>query len=458
MRILITGATGLVGSKLIETLYRKGYDDIHVLTRNPQKAEENSPFPIKAFEWNPSQQTINKEAFSKVDAVIHLAGESVAEGRWTQAKKERILNSRVNGTKLVVDTIKTLPNSPKKLISASAIGIYGNRNSEQLDAKSSLGDDYLADVCKKWEDLALNHDIDSMKSQCIRIGIVLSNKGGALKKMLPPFKAGVAGNLGNGKQYMSWIHIDDLVNQFIFLLENDGKSKIYNGVSPRPIMNKDFTKILGKQIKRPTLFPVPSFMLKLIFGEMSDILLNSQNVLPQNFIDEGFKFQYDTLGYAFAKILKHDLKGEDVLQKYQVIKKNLNEVFDFFSDEKNLEKITPPYLNFKVLKKSTPQIEPGTLIDYKLKLHGIPIKWQSKISSFDKGISFVDEQVRGPYSKWHHTHDFITLKSGDTLISDRVIYKAPLGVVGRVFSGPFIKKDLKNIFNYRKKVIGQFFS
>ena len=454
MKILITGATGLVGTRLLETLFMKGYGDVNVLSRSPKKAEENSPFPINAFKWDPSKREIDHQALKNVDIIIHLAGESVAEGRWTKEKKEKILSSREDSTSLLMTAIGESGASPKKFIGASAIGIYGDRFEEALTEQSSNANGFLADVCKTWEELTLNHHINGMNSYAIRVGIVLANEGGALKKMLPPFKAGVAGNLGNGKQYMSWIHIDDLVGQFIYLLENEGKHQVYNGVSPEPLTNSAFTKILGKLLKRPTLFPVPAFALKLLFGEMSSILLASQKVIPQNFLNEGYKFKFSTLQEALKDILGAGLKGEEILQRYHYIPHKLDKVFNFFSDEKNLEKITPPHLNFKVLKKSTDQIQSGTLIDYKLKLHGFPLSWQSKINEFNEQKSFVDEQVKGPYDKWVHRHEFVPLDNG-TLMSDRVVYKVPLGFLGRIFAGAFVRRDLKTIFNYRKKVISE---
>ena len=395
MKILVTGATGLIGSQLLETLVTSGHEDIRILTRNKDRYLKTSDFPLEVFEWNPDEKYIEDGALEGVDYIIHLAGESVAEGRWSKSKKEKILNSRIDGTQKLIDEIKKLEKPPKKFLCSSAIGIYGNRDEESLNSESELGIGFLAEVCKKWESIALDHNIKDMKSHCIRTGIVLSTKGGALSKMLPPFKAGVAGKLGSGDQYMSWIHIDDLVGQFIFLLENDCKYQIYNGVSPRPVSNYIFTKILGRELRRPTLFPVPAIGLKVIFGEMSEILLASQKVIPTRFMEEGYDFKYRSLKAALRKLLQHNIRGEELLIKYQWINNSPKEVFDFFTDEKNLEKITPEHLKFKVKGKSTEKIEKGTFIDYKLSLHGIPLKWKSEISSYENNKNFVDKQVIG---------------------------------------------------------------
>jgi uncharacterized protein len=457
MKILITGVTGLVGKKLLETLFLKRYSDIHITSRNKKRAESTIPFPIKAFEWDPERSFLEEGALDGVNTIIHLAGESVAEGRWSKAKKERILSSRLKSTSLLMDEISKLKVKPTSFISASAIGIYGDRGSEILNEDSSMGESFLADVCKRWENVTHNHSIEGMNTKSLRIGIVLAKEGGALKKMLPPFKAGVAGILGNGKQYMSWIHIDDLVGQFIYLLENKTTHPLFNGVAPTTVTNYQFTKILGKVLRRPTLFPVPAFGLKFLFGEMSEILLASQNVTSKKITESGYKFKFSTLEAALTDILSLDLKGEKKLKKFQWIDKDLTEVFKFFSDERNLEKITPKYLNFKVEGKNTDSLKTGTLIDYSLKLHGIPLRWKTRINAFENQKMFIDEQLNGPYKKWVHTHEFITVGKG-TLVVDEIIYKIPMGLLGNIFAAAIIKKDLSNIFNYRQQVIGQYFN
>lgn len=456
MKILITGATGLVGSALLEELFLQGMDDVRILTRNKEKAKRNIPFPVSIFEWNPEEKKIEDGALKEVDIVIHLAGENVADERWTPQRKNKILNSRVESTNLLMEEIKKLETPPKKFISSSAVGIYGNRKEESINEISSLGEGFLVEVCKKWEEIVLNHNISEMKSHCLRTGIVLSRDGGALQKMLLPFMLGIGGKLGSGDQYMSWIHIDDLVGQFLFLIKNNALKNIYNGVSPRPVTNYIFTKIFGKEIKRPTLFPVPKTALKLLFGDMSKILLEGQKVIPTNFMNEGYHFKYRGLRDALRDLLKYNLSGEKELLKYQWLNKKPIEIFDFFSNEFNLEKITPKYLNFKVLGKDTEEIQVGTIIDYKLSLHGIPLKWKSQIKNFNKNHSFIDEQLNGPYAKWRHYHGFIPTSNG-TLIKDLIIYKPPLGLLGRIFAGSFIKKDLNKIFNHRTKVISEIF-
>lgn len=457
MKILISGATGLVGTRLLEVLTLKGFDDLRVLTRNKDKTKNSIPFPVEFFNWNPEKNYLEEGALDNVDVIIHLAGENIADGRWVASKKKRILESRQVGSELLISEIKKLPRPPKKFISSSAVGIYGDTKDREVTTASPHASDFLATVCEIWESTVLNHGVQGMKAHCLRTGVVLAAQGGALQKMLPAFYAGVAGRLGSGKQYMSWIHIDDLVNQFIFLIENEGQSHIYNATAPNPLTNKEFTKILGAAIKRPTLFPVPGIALKILFGEMSDILLKGQRAIPAEFLKEGFKFKFGNVKDALVDILKFSSNGETVLKKYQWINKPVVNVFKFFSDQNNLEQITPPYLNFKVLGRDTDQIKQGTHINYKLKIHGIPFKWKTEISSFVENKTFTDIQLKGPYAKWVHQHDFIPCKQG-TLIRDEVVYKVPMGMIGKLFAGYFVKRDVQHIFKYRSKVLEKQFS
>jgi uncharacterized protein (TIGR01777 family) len=457
LKILITGATGLVGKHLLETLVKKGYDDIRVLTRNKILANSSTSVPAEFFEWNPETNFLETGALDGVDIIIHLAGENVAGGRWSESRKKRILDSRKNSTQLLINEIKKQSSAPQKFISASAVGIYGDCGEQVITNDGALANDFLAEVCKSWEHITLNHNIPGMKSHCLRTGVVLSADGGALTKMLPAFFTGLAGRLGSGQQYMSWIHIDDLVNQYIYLIENDGKSNIYNSTSPVPVTNTVFTKILGSVIHRPTFMPLPESVLKILLGEMSDILLKGQRVVPDQFLKEGFEFKFATLDAALSDILKYKINGETILEKYQWIKQPTQNIFHFFSDENNLELITPPYLHFKVSDKSTEKIAINTLINYKLKIHGIPVVWKSKITNFVNNKTFTDVQLSGPYSKWVHQHDFIPYKDG-TLIYDKVIYKIPMGIIGKLFAGYFINKDIQNIFKYRSKIINKQFS
>lgn len=454
-RILITGASGFLGQKLLLKLYKNGYQDINILTRNAEKTKKEIKYPVSVFEWDPKKDKIDSQAFEGVDIIYHLAGENVADGRWSEEKKKRILESRQLSSKLITREVNKLSTHPQKIISASAVGIYGDRGDELLDEGSEAGKGFLAEVCKQWES-SFDEVPNSVQKHFLRIGIVLSKDGGAIPKMEIPFKAGLGGKLGDGSQYMSWIHVDDLIDQFHFLAKTSSTKKVFNGVAPNPVTNKEFTKAIGKALGRPTIFTVPKFVLTTALGEMSNILLAGQKVEPKAFMDEDFEFKFKTIDQALENLFFLDLRGERKLFKVQYVSHPKNEVFKFFSDEFNLEKITPPLLSFKVLGKSTQKIQEGTIIDYKLKIHGIPIKWKSLIKNFIKNETFTDQQLRGPYAKWVHQHDFISVGHG-TLMTDDIVYKVPLGLIGRIFAGAFVKRDVNKIFEFRQQVIGDIF-
>jgi uncharacterized protein (TIGR01777 family) len=301
MRALITGATGFVGKRLLHRLDEPAV----VLSRNAAKAEKSlSAFKVKAFNWDSENQPAPAEAFDGVDVVFHLAGEPVAEGRWTKEKKRRLRQSRVEGTRNLVQTLCQLPKKPRVLISASAVGFYGDRGDEVLTEDSAGREDFLGEICLAWERESLMARHAGIRVVNPRIGIVLGEKGGALGKMLLPFKMGVGSPLGSGKQYMPWIHIDDLVSLMLFAAERESVSGPLNATAPHPVTNYDFTKTLGKVLGRPTFMPAPpAFMLKILIGEFANVLLQSQNAVPKRSLDAGFQFQYPELEPALREIL-----------------------------------------------------------------------------------------------------------------------------------------------------------
>ena len=301
MRVLVTGATGFVGKRLLARLDRPV-----VLSRDAAKAEKSlAQYKVKAFAWNVQAEPPPQAAFDGIDAVIHLAGDPVAEGRWTAAKKARIRDSRIEGTRNLVATLAALPVKPQVLVSASAIGYYGDRGEELLDERSTPGSDFLAEVCLGWEREAQRAAELGIRVAMVRVGVVLGEKGGALAKMLTPFKIGMGSPLGNGRQYMSWIHIDDLVEEFLFAARESNVHGPLNGTAPGPVTNREFTKALGKALHRPTFMPpVPGFVLKTMLGDFSEVLLASQRVQPEAAQAAGFKFKYSNLEPALREILQ----------------------------------------------------------------------------------------------------------------------------------------------------------
>ena len=297
MKILIGGSHGLVGTALIKSLETMGHEVFRLVRYAPHSKTE--------VEWSPDRYSIALARIEGFDAVVNLAGESIAEGRWTDEKKLRIRESRVKGTKLLGDALANLTVRPKTFICASAIGYYGNRGDEILTESSAPGDDFLADVCQKWEEATALATEKGIRVVNTRFGVILDTEGGALKKMLPPFRMGVGGKIGSGKQWMSWIALDDVVGGIQFALANDSIKGPVNFVAPVPVTNAEFTRTLGQALSRPTLFPMPGFAVKLLFGEMGEaLLLGSERVAPKRLIAEGYEFRFSQLKPALAHILE----------------------------------------------------------------------------------------------------------------------------------------------------------
>ncbi|MBM3402521.1 MAG: TIGR01777 family protein [Bacteroidetes bacterium] len=298
--ILITGASGLIGSRLIKILVEKGHG-ISVLSRQSKNFND-----LKSYTWDVEKQLLDLNAFDGIDTIIHLAGAGIADKRWTQKRKQELVDSRIKSTQLLYKTIKSLNAPVKNFISASAVGYYGNRNDEILYEDSATGTGFLADCCKQWEqavDEGLNLGIRVVK---LRIGLVLSKQGGALSELAKPVNFFVGAALGSGKQWMPWIHINDLLSIFEKAVEDSKYSGTFNANSPFPVTNYEFTKILSKKLFRP-LWPVnvPEFILKAMLGEMSSVVLNSNRTSSQKLLDMGFRFRYQALESALSEIYSH---------------------------------------------------------------------------------------------------------------------------------------------------------
>jgi uncharacterized protein (TIGR01777 family) len=298
--ILITGASGLIGTRLIKNLLEKGHR-VSVLSR------QNSNFKgVSTFNWDIDKQLIDLKAFQGIDTIIHLAGAGIADKRWTKQRKQEIVDSRIRSTQLLYHTIDAIKAPVKTFISASAVGYYGDRNDEILYEESESGTGFLADCCKQWEaavDEGLKSGIRVVK---LRIGIVLSKQGGALSELARPVSFFVGAPLGSGKQWMPWIHLTDLVSIFEKAIENSDYSGTFNACTPYPVTNYEFTKILAKKLFRP-VWPVnvPEFVLKTMLGEMSTVILNSTRTSPQKLMDMGFRFRYQGLDAALSEIYSH---------------------------------------------------------------------------------------------------------------------------------------------------------
>jgi len=292
---VISGASGWLGTALTAHLEAAGHSVRRLVRRAPADRRE--------FVWDPAAGTIDAAAFAGADAVIHLAGEGIAEARWTASRKALILKSRVDGTRCIARAVAASGNPHLHLISASAVGYYGQRGDQPLYESAAPGEGFLSDVCREWEaeaDRAASFGIRVVK---IRIGLVLGRDGGALAAMLLPFRLGLGARLGDGRQWMSWIHLEDLTGMIRFALANDQASGAWNGVAPNPVTNAAFTRALGAALRRPAFFWAPEFVIRLGAGEMAQILFNSQRCAPAAPLAAGFRFRFPELGPALHSVL-----------------------------------------------------------------------------------------------------------------------------------------------------------
>jgi uncharacterized protein (TIGR01777 family) len=296
MHLLVTGASGLIGSALVSSLISAGHGVTRLVREQPKAGE-------KAAHWDPLAGSIDASAFEGVDAVVHLAGENIAQ-RWTPAKKVNIRESRVKGTQVLCEALARLASPPKVLVSASAIGYYGDRGEELLTEASPPGRGFLAEVCRAWEAATEPARQAGLRIVQSRFGVVLSPAGGALTKMLAPFRLGLGGVLGSGRQYMSWIALDDAVGAIQHAIVTDALQGPTNVVAPQAVTNQEFTKTLGAVLRRPTVLPLPAFAARLMFGEMADeLLLASARVQPAKLLASGYRFRYPALEGALRHLL-----------------------------------------------------------------------------------------------------------------------------------------------------------
>ncbi|MBW4674012.1 MAG: TIGR01777 family oxidoreductase [Desmonostoc geniculatum HA4340-LM1] len=306
MKVAVTGATGFVGSLLVQRLHREGHR-ILVLTRNvtfAQKVFPSGAFPnLEIVAYTPTKSGSWQSAIALSDAVVNLAGEPIGEGRWTPERKQEILNSRKLGTQKIVEAIVNANPKPTVLVNASAIGYYGTSETATFDETSSSGKDFLAQVCQAWETEATKVKDAGVRLVILRFGIVLGN-GGALAKMIPPFKLFAGGPIGSGRQWFSWIHVDDLVNLILQALTKPEIEGVYNATAPNPVRMADLSHTLGEVMHRPSWLPVPGFAIEALLGDGAIVVLEGQKVLPKRTVETGFEYRYPNLQAALKEILR----------------------------------------------------------------------------------------------------------------------------------------------------------
>jgi len=304
MKILISGASGLIGSALVDRFQRSGHEITRLVrgSSSPQRP---------AVRWDPTAECLDPSGLEGFDAVVHLAGENVASGRWSEAKKRRIRESRVHGTRVLSEALAAVSQPPKVFASASAVGYYGHRGGERLDEQCPPGSGFLAEVCRDWEHTTQLAAAMGIRVVLLRIGLVLAAHGGALPKMLPALRRGLGGRLGNGRQYVSWITLDDVVGAIDHLLADDSLSGPFNLTAPRPVQNRYFTQILARALNRRAILPAPAFLLRAVLGEMADeLLLAGARAIPKGLRDSGYEFRDPELDAALQRILADATAGK----------------------------------------------------------------------------------------------------------------------------------------------------
>ncbi|MEJ2545146.1 MAG: TIGR01777 family oxidoreductase [Calditrichaceae bacterium] len=304
MKVIIAGGTGFIGRYLSEFLNNSGHDVI-ILSRNPKRAKYTFTNKIKCLLWNDFDFSAWQDELESTKIIINLIGENIGQWPWTNQLKHKILYSRIHAGQTIVQAIHHAKNKPRLLIQASATGYYGDNSKDKLTEESKSGKGFLADVCRQWENSTIDVESIGVKRSIIRVGPVLGRNGGILKKMSLPFKLFVGGPIGSGNQKLPWIHIDDLVEAILFIINNKKTQKIFNLCTPKPITMNTFARTLGKTLKRPSIFKVPEFIVKLIFGEMGrETILSGQNALPKVLIKSNFKYKYSDLPVALSNLLQ----------------------------------------------------------------------------------------------------------------------------------------------------------
>jgi uncharacterized protein (TIGR01777 family) len=450
MKILITGATGLIGSEVGKALSQQGHQ-IRIVSRNAARAREMLCYSAEIVEHDLSRQELPPEVFDGVASIINLIGESI-DGRWTTQKKKDILDSRRKASEHL---LKNCPESVKSILTASAVGYYGDRGEDIVHEESHSGKGFLPEVCREWENAFMNES-EKRRVVIFRLGVVFSRKGGALKKMLSLFQNQRGGRLASGQQWMSWVSLPEVVRVFCTALEDLHYSGVVNLVSPEPVTNAELTDMLCDILGSVRMPPAPRSALKVVLGEMSRLLLDSTRVSPRKLRAFGYHFlDVDLKTFLLKELLPYN-DAYGFYSAEQFVPGSLSEVFDFFSDHKNLEKLTPEFLRFHVESISTPEVQEQSVIEYKLKLHGLPVRWKTLIEVWQPPRHFVDRQISGPYKDWQHEHTFTEVPGG-VLLKDDVRYKLPLGVLGSFVAGALLARDIDSIFSYRRKTIAELF-
>ncbi len=469
MKIFITGVTGLVGRALALRLARDGHELIGWV-RNEGAARAVLGDSVRLVSVGDNDDLL-AEALGESDAVINLAGAPVSR-RWSADHRRALVHSRVDLTQRLVAALRDLPRRPSVLLSASAVGFYGDRGDERLDEGADPGDGFLSKLCVDWEAAALEAQQYGLRVATLRIGLVLDGEGGALAAMRPPFGMGLGAVIGSGRQMMPFIHLHDLVEMFVRALVDDRFAGPFNATAPTPVSNREFSRALGRALGRPVLLRAPAIAMRLALGEAAAIVLHGQRAVPQRAQSLGFEFRFPTVDGALRDALDggrssvhigpavdpppgdylRERRPRYLLEQRTSIDAPLPEVFEFFRKAENLGAMTPPALAFEIRTPTPIEMERGRTITYRIRLGPAPMRWLTRIEAWEPGHRFVDAQMRGPYRCWYHEHVF-EADGTRTHMVDRVWYAPPLGLLGRMAQVLMVGPMLRRIFGHRRSAI-----
>jgi uncharacterized protein (TIGR01777 family) len=463
MRVLIAGATGFIGRALVPRLRRDGHSVV-AWARSETRALSLLGADIDVISTAAGQDPLT-HALSQCDAVVNLSGEPILGQRWTAARRAVLRESRIGATTQLVSAIEAANPRPRVLVSTSAVGFYGNRGGEVLDESSASRDDFLSRLCVDWEAAAQHATAAGVRVVTLRSGVVLGRGGGALTQMLPPFKAGVGGPIGSGRQYFPWIHLRDMVELIATAVRDDRYAGPVNAVAPDLVTNKRFARALGHALRRPSVLPTPSAALRAIFGDAAVVLLASQRTEPSAARRNGFEWQFPTIDAALADVVRGDpvniarmttpaanaAGATYLLTASTQISAPADQVFAFFCRAGNLGLITPAAMQFRIVGH-VPQLSDGATVEYQMRFGPIPVRGRIRITGWNPPRSYVDVQEAGPYRVWRHEHQF-TPNGQTTTIDDRVYYTPRLGALSGIVNRWLIAPHLREFFRYRAEVL-----
>lgn len=466
MRVLITGATGFLGRALCLRLLRDGHQ-LKAWSRSPRAVAGALGPEVEACGGDDDAL---EAALEDVDAVIHLAGEPVLPGRWTGPRKAALVQSRVGLTWRLVRALRALPRRPRALLSASAVGLYGDGGDAVLTEQSPPGQGFLADLCREWEAAARGAEDLGMRVVRLRIGIVLGRDGGALGPLAPLFRFGLGGPQGSGRQFVPWIHLDDAVEAMVRALQDEAVSGPLLLCGPDPVPQAELARALGRALRRPALLPAPAFALRLALGEAATALLEGQRAVPEGLRQLGFRFRFPTLDAALTDLLRDDGAAElrplrallDVDEGLPYLRARrptweLRAAVDvpappaaawgLLSDPAWLGPLTPPSMRMDLDPQA--RFEVGAPFTHRLRLGPLRLPWTGRFVGIDPGRSFVDVQESGPWGCFWHRHGVEALPGGGARFTDRVLLRPPAGPIGELAMHLDLKARMMSLFAYR---------